>query len=119
MTLSRNLIWLCRKFSTKDICCPFLSMWCSSIGTVKLCTHYVMSDKVESKYETEMDLLMERNKERSSEDYYPGYRHPKSLIGYVVWQYHRFMLSLRDVSELLLMRGIVLSYKTIRYENGI
>ena len=35
-------------------------------------------------------------------------------LGYVVWLYHRFMLSLRDVSELLLARGIILSYETIR-----
>jgi len=55
-----------------------------------------------------------RNKNRNPDDYYPGYRYPKSLIGHVVWQYHRFMLSLRDVSELLLARGIVLSYETVR-----
>lgn len=51
---------------------------------------------------------------RNSGDYYLGYRHPKSLITYVVWQYHRFMLSLRDVSELLMIRGIQVSYETIR-----
>ena len=54
---------------------------------------------------------------KRADDYYPGYRHPKSLIGYVVWQYHRFMLSLRDVSELLMMRGIVVSHETIREWN--
>jgi putative transposase len=37
--------------------------------------------------------------------------------GYIVWLYHRFMLSLRDVSELLLARGIELSYETIRAWN--
>jgi putative transposase len=55
-----------------------------------------------------------RNKNRNNDDYYPGYRFPKFLIGHVVWLYHRFMLSLRDVSELLLARGIVLSHETIR-----
>jgi len=47
-------------------------------------------------------------------DYYPGYRYPKVLIGHVVQLYHRFMLSLRDVSEILLARGIELSYETVR-----
>jgi len=58
--------------------------------------------------------MANRNKSKRADDYYPGYRHPKSLIGYVVWQYHRFMLSLRDVSELLMMRGIQISHETIR-----
>jgi putative transposase len=58
---------------------------------------------------------MKRNmSKKNSSDYYPGYCHPKSLIAYLVWQYHRFMLSLRDVSELLVMRGIQVSYETIR-----
>ena len=55
-----------------------------------------------------------RNTNKIIGDYYPSYRHPKSLIAYVVWQYHRFALSLRDVSELLQIRGIQVSYETIR-----
>jgi putative transposase len=58
--------------------------------------------------------MSNRNLAKAAGDYYPGYRHPKLLIGYVVWSYHRFMLSLRDVSEQLLMRGIAISYETIR-----
>jgi putative transposase len=58
--------------------------------------------------------MTNRNQNKSSDDYYPGYRHPKILIGYVVWSYHRFTLSLRDVSEQLLMRGIIVSHETIR-----
>ena len=42
--------------------------------------------------------MSNRNTSKRDCDYYSGYRHPKSLIGYVVWQYHRFMLSLRAVS---------------------
>jgi len=61
--------------------------------------------------------MANRNENKAVGDYYPGYRHPKILIGYVVWSYHRFMLSLRDVSEQLLMRGIVVSYETIREWN--
>ena len=57
--------------------------------------------------------MTNRNQNKSSGDYYAGYRHPKILIGYVVWSYHRFTLSLRDVSEQLLMRGIIVSHETI------
>jgi putative transposase len=45
---------------------------------------------------------------------YVGYRYPKSVIGYAVFLYHRFRLSLRDVSELLAERGIIVTYETIR-----
>lgn len=43
-----------------------------------------------------------------------GYRFPRSVIGYAVWAYHRFNLSLRDVEDLLAERGIVVSYESIR-----
>lgn len=43
-----------------------------------------------------------------------GYRFPRSVIGYAVWAYHRFNLSLRDTEDLLAERGIVVSYETIR-----
>ncbi len=42
------------------------------------------------------------------------YRFPKSIIQYAVWLYHRFTLSYRDIEELLLQRGIQVSYETIR-----
>mgnify|MGYP002717871949 FL=1 len=44
------------------------------------------------------------------------YRHrfPRSIIQYAVWLYHRFTLSYRDIEELLLHRGIQVSYETIR-----
>jgi putative transposase len=45
---------------------------------------------------------------------YKGYRHPIEVIGHAVWLYHRFTLSLRDVGELMLARGVVVSYETIR-----
>ena len=47
-------------------------------------------------------------------DRYKGYRMPKSIIGYAVKHYYRFKLSLRDVSEMLLERGIQVTYETIR-----
>ncbi|WP_264778065.1 IS6 family transposase [Deinococcus aetherius] len=44
----------------------------------------------------------------------PGYRFPLAVISYAVWMYHRFTLSHRDVEELLLERGIVVSRESIR-----
>ena len=45
---------------------------------------------------------------------YKGYRYPIEVIGHAVWRYHRFALSLRDVEELMLARGVVVTYETIR-----
>ena len=46
--------------------------------------------------------------------FYPGYRFPIEVIRHAVWLYHRFCLSLREISDLLLQRGIVVSHETIR-----
>ena len=43
-----------------------------------------------------------------------GFRFSRSVIGYAVWAYHRFALSLRDVEDLLAARGIIVSYETVR-----
>jgi transposase-like protein len=45
---------------------------------------------------------------------YRGYRYPPQIISNVVWLYHRFCLSLRDVEDLVAERGIVVSYETVR-----
>ena len=45
---------------------------------------------------------------------YHGFRFPAEVIGHVVWLYHCFSLSLRDVETILAARGIVVSYETIR-----
>lgn len=45
---------------------------------------------------------------------YKRHRYPKEIIGYTVWLHHRFMLSLRDVSEILAQRGISITYESIR-----
>ncbi|TBW32782.1 IS6 family transposase [Azotobacter chroococcum] len=45
---------------------------------------------------------------------YAGYRFPPEVIGYAVWLYYRFLLSLRMVEELLAARGIELTYETVR-----
>ena len=43
-----------------------------------------------------------------------GYRFPKAVISYAVYLYHRFLLSYRNVQELLFERGIDVSHETVR-----
>jgi putative transposase len=45
---------------------------------------------------------------------YKGYRFPPEIISRCVWLYYRFGVSLRDVSELMLPRGIQVSHEAIR-----
>ena len=45
---------------------------------------------------------------------YKGHRYPSEIIDHCVWLYYRFTLSFRDVEELMLQRGVVVSYETIR-----
>lgn len=45
---------------------------------------------------------------------YKRHRFPPQIIAHVVWLYARFNLSLREVEELMLERGVDLSYETIR-----
>jgi transposase-like protein len=42
---------------------------------------------------------------------YRGFRFPPEIISHCVWLYHRFSLSLRDVEEMMLERGIEVSYE--------
>jgi putative transposase len=46
--------------------------------------------------------------------FYNGYRFPAEIISRSVWLYYRFGVSLRDVSELMLARGIEVSHEAIR-----
>lgn len=59
---------------------------------------------------------------------YKGHRYPVEIINHCVWVYFRFPLSFREVEELMLERGVVVSYETIRrwcakfgqaYANGL
>lgn len=59
---------------------------------------------------------------------YRGHRYPVEVIAHCVWLYFRFPLSLREVEELMLQRGVIVSYETIRrwcakfgqpYANGL
>ena len=45
---------------------------------------------------------------------YKGHRYPVEIINHCVWLYFRFPLSLREVEELMLARGVAVSYETIR-----
>jgi putative transposase len=51
---------------------------------------------------------------KSSAVSYKRHRFPREIISNAVWLYFRFPLSLRLVEEMLLERGIVVSYETIR-----
>src|SRR5215204_7400412 len=45
---------------------------------------------------------------------YKRHRFPPEIIAHAVWLYFRFPLSLRLVEEMLLERGIVVSYESVR-----
>ena len=46
--------------------------------------------------------------------FYHRHRFPAEIISHCVWLYFRFALSFRDVEEMLAMRGVSLSYETVR-----
>jgi putative transposase len=45
---------------------------------------------------------------------YKRHRFPPEIIAHAVWLYFRFPLSLRLIEEMLLERGVVVSYETVR-----
>ncbi|MFI6062244.1 IS6 family transposase [Streptomyces sp. NPDC051286] len=45
---------------------------------------------------------------------YKGHWYPVEVISRCVWLYFRFPLSFREVEELMLQRGVIASYETIR-----
>ena len=45
---------------------------------------------------------------------YRGFRYLAEVISHCVWLYHRFPLSFREVEEMMMDRGVVVSYETIR-----
>ena len=49
---------------------------------------------------------------------YKGFRFPVEIISHCVWLYHRFPLSLREVEEMMLARGVTVSHETIRQWTG-
>jgi putative transposase len=51
---------------------------------------------------------------RTSVSLYHRHRFPAEIISHCVWLYFRFALSFRDVEEMLAMRGVALTYETVR-----
>ncbi len=45
---------------------------------------------------------------------YHGFRHPGEIISHAVWLYHRFNLSFRNVEEILVSRGVDVTYESVR-----
>ncbi len=45
---------------------------------------------------------------------YKGFRFPGEVMSHAVWLYHRLPLSFREVEELLLARGVVVSHEAVR-----
>ena len=45
---------------------------------------------------------------------YKGHRYPAEIIAHCVWLYHRLPLSFREVEEPILVRGVIVTYETIR-----
>src|SRR6478672_1111008 len=43
---------------------------------------------------------------------YKGHRYPAEIIAHCMWLYHRLPLSFREVEELMLVRGVIVSYET-------
>src|ERR1700689_3641750 len=50
----------------------------------------------------------------SRDPLYRRHRFPPEVISYAVWLYFRFSLNLRMVEEVLLARGICVTYETVR-----
>jgi putative transposase len=50
----------------------------------------------------------------SAEVSYKGFRYPAEIISHCIWLYFRFPLSFREVEELMLQRGVVVSHETVR-----
>ena len=45
---------------------------------------------------------------------YQRHRFSAEIISHAIWLYHRFSLSFREVEELVVKRGITVTYETIR-----
>ena len=45
---------------------------------------------------------------------YFGFRHPGEIISHAVWLYYRFTLSFRNVEEIMVSRGVDVTYESVR-----
>jgi transposase-like protein len=70
---------------------------------------------VRLKAEDVIRLFMRHNPlMRTPVSLYHRHRFPAEIISHCVWLYFRFTLSFRDVEEMLAMRGVALTYETVR-----
>ena len=51
----------------------------------------------------------------TSNPLYHRHRFPAEIINHCVWLYFCFAPSYRDVEEMMAVRGVVLTYETVRY----
>ena len=49
-----------------------------------------------------------------SSSLYKGHRYPAEIIGHCVWLYHWFPFSFREVEEIMMERGVIVSHEAIR-----
>jgi len=59
-------------------------------------------------------LVRHTSEMHTPESLYYRHRFPSEIISHCVWLYFRFSLSFRDVEEILAMRGVILTYETVR-----
>jgi len=50
----------------------------------------------------------------TSPSLYHRHRFPAEFISHCVWLYFRFALSYRDIEEIMAVRGVTLTYETVR-----
>jgi hypothetical protein len=59
--------------------------------------------------------------EATSSSLYKGHRYPGEIISHCVWLYYRFPLSLREVEEMMMARGVLGEWEKLgeaSYERG-
>ena len=59
-------------------------------------------------------IMVKGSSVESASPSYRGHRYPVEVISHCVWLYFRFPLSFREVEELMLRRGVIVSYETVR-----
>ena len=54
----------------------------------------------------------------NNKNHYSDCRYPPEVISHLVWLYLRFTLSFQNIEEILALRGIEVSYESIRARAG-
>jgi hypothetical protein len=97
--------WICRKFwEVVEEGCVAKTDYMTLLGTVNLLGGLSSAHLV----------CHTRPMSTPSTNRYKNHRFPVEIISHAVWLYFRFCLSYRDVEELLLARGVIVTYEAIR-----